>query len=189
MSARERLTEALRLKDSATGLFKVRFFFGVPRVKKVLLCHARDHAHTQTLTLTFLPLNHYKPKQKQICAQQEQRFAEAARGYMEAAAYLENLSDAVDEEEEGEAMDEGAKGGGVAGEAGALAVTLECNAALAYLKAQAWAEAAQHAGAALKKEAVRVVWCVVCLSVCVSVCLSVCLYMHTLDSTFLSTRE
>lgn len=41
-------------------------------------------------------------------------------------------------------------------EARALEVTLQCNAALAFLKAEAWTEAAQHAGAALGKEPVRV---------------------------------
>lgn len=44
-------------------------------------------------------------------------------------------------------------------EARVLEVTLQCNAALAFLKAQAWAEAAQHAAAALKKEPVRVFCC------------------------------
>lgn len=93
--------------------------------------------------------------------EQEQRFAEAAREYVEAASYLEYLGE-EEGEEEGDAMDVGGEGSGVgvAAEAKALEVTLQCNAALCYLKAQAWAEAVQHAAAALKKEPVGGCGCV-----------------------------
>lgn len=46
-------------------------------------------------------------------------------------------------------------GESAAKQASALEVTLNCNAALAYLKAKLWAEAAQKSTAALKKEPVR----------------------------------
>lgn len=73
---------------------------------------------------------------------------------MEAVSYIEYIPDDSTDEN---GMDEGEGKGkkSVGAEAKALEVTLQCNAALAFLKAQAWAEAAQHAGAALKKEPVR----------------------------------
>jgi hypothetical protein len=73
---------------------------------------------------------------------------------VEAASYVEFLPADDDNDD---AMDEGK-----AGEAKALEVTLQCNAALAFLKAQQWAEAAQHASAALKKDGVRA-----CVRLCI----------------------
>ena len=50
--------------------------------------------------------------------------------------------------------DDGEAGPNVTAQAAALEVTLNSNAALAYLKAGRWAEAAQRSTAALKKEPV-----------------------------------
>lgn len=104
---------------------------------------------------------------------QEQRFAEAAQEYVEAASYLEYITEEEEEDngDTGDAMDEGKGGGGsVAEEAKALEVTLQANAALCYLKAEMLTEAAQHATAALKKEPVRVVFRGMCVFVCVEGC-------------------
>ncbi|GAB5037444.1 peptidyl-prolyl cis-trans isomerase [Nannochloropsis oceanica] len=69
----------------------------------------------------------------------EQRWGEAASEYIEAGSYVDGLN----EEDDASTMDAAA----------ALSVTLHSNAALAFLKAEMWPEAAQEASAALKKEA------------------------------------